>query len=734
MRQFCLFFACFLLLTLTFASYVRADDDVPIEVQRLSERVLVLTDDPDWGEANFAIASSEGLVVIDTPASPESAIRIRRAIEEKFGRSDFAYVINTHHHYDHTSGNQAYPEAVIIGHESCREWMLSEMGRKDHILYLLNAYITRRRLSLEVLEPESNGAQILRSQRNRLGRLYEEISEHLVVTEPTITFSDRLTLDLGDLTLNLIYFGSAHSDSDILIGVPEEGLLVIGDLFTRSRIINYSSAIEVLDVPRWIASLNAVLEGGNSIEHIILNLGVTITREELALLRDYIRDLWEGIVVSKAEGLDLEAALDRLSLESGFSYLSWFDLDETELQHIHSLAIRLFWRHDRSSAASAIERALSESGIEAATATYNEITSSHRDDYYFAESQFIYLGNKLIEAGHVSEALEIFRMNVELFPESWSAWLNLGKASDWYAGLEERALECYRNAVGLNPYNPFLISLLKRSEGTSRDLQNETDVPLRYAPGESTGLQGEYLGQTPPGLEPQVFAPGIVSTHGDLEFNVTFSADGRELYYSTRNSGLVVCRWEEDGWTAPEATPFSGFEPHVTPGGDQMFFGRGPQIWVMDRIEGGWGEPRYHGPGMRATVTSEGTVYVTKTEGRHGICRSRLVDGNYTEPEILEGAINYPTPGVHPCIAADESFIIFDSSRFGGQGGEGDLYVCFRNGDGSWSEAINLGDSVNTSGTNFCASLSPDGRYLFFTKNWDIYWVSTELLETLRPE
>ena len=61
-------------------------------------------------------------------------------------------------------------------------------------------------------------------------------------------------------------------------------------------------------------------------------------------------------------------------------------------------------------------------------------------------------------------------------------------------------------------------------------------------------------------------------------------------------------------------------------------------------------------------------------------------------------------------ISPDGSAIVFDSyQRPGAQGGEGDLFVAFRNGDGSWGEAHNLGDGVNHAGTNFCPSISPDG-------------------------
>jgi hypothetical protein len=88
----------------------------------------------------------------------------------------------------------------------------------------------------------------------------------------------------------------------------------------------------------------------------------------------------------------------------------------------------------------------------------------------------------------------------------------------------------------------------------------------------------------------------------------------------------------------------------------------------------------------------------------------------------------------HPCIAPDGSFIIFDSLIPSDKEGDEqtDLFISFRQKDGSWGDAINLGDKINTPGGNICASLAPDGKYLFYLANRDIYWVSTEFIEKLK--
>ncbi len=281
------------------------------------------------------------------------------------------------------------------------------------------------------------------------------------------------------------------------------------------------------------------------------------------------------------------------------------------------------------------------------------------------------------------------------------------------------------------------------------DLRLETSEPVRFESGSSTGLKGPYLGQEPPGPEPVVFAPGIVSTRGNFEFSCCFSPDGRELYFN-RSAHVYVSRLEEEGWTAPEPAPFNtrflDHEVHITADGQRAFFGsKRPHdgltgeeaygIWLMEREGTGWSEPWFEMPGMYVTTARNGNLYVTDMESEEsGIVCCELSEDGYGFPEPLGGGVNTPAPGWHPCIAADESFIVFDSERAGGQGGEGDFYVCFRAEDGSWGPAINLGEEINTEGGNMCASLSPDGKYLFYHSRNDIWWVSAEVIERLRPE
>ena len=104
--------------------------------------------------------------------------------------------------------------------------------------------------------------------------------------------------------------------------------------------------------------------------------------------------------------------------------------------------------------------------------------------------------------------------------------------------------------------------------------------------------------------------------------------------------------------------------------------------------------------------------------------------------ELASAAINTGTWLAHPFIAPDESYLLFDGRREGGYG-DSDIYVSFRQADGSWGEAINLGETVNTARWEASATVTPDGKYLFFHRTVgegdnDIFWMDAAIIERLR--
>lgn len=263
-----------------------------------------------------------------------------------------------------------------------------------------------------------------------------------------------------------------------------------------------------------------------------------------------------------------------------------------------------------------------------------------------------------------------------------------------------------------------------------------------------------YLNQKPPGITPEVFAPGIISTDAQ-EFSSSFSPDGKEFYF-TRNQvikyhTIMVSVKDSSGWTKPE--PFAAtkdldaFEPCVSADGKRIYFVSSAQtegqqmpsmdLWFVERTDSGWSEPVKPGApfnpnkAMFASTTLEGTLYTTY--GPEGpptadIARSKLINGVFQDYEVLGPEINSPGMDAYPYIAPDESYLVFSSGSPDGTKG---LYVSFRNPDGSWGKRKLINLESYKAGLPW---ISPDGKYLFFSANKDIYWVDSKVVFDLESE
>ena len=258
-------------------------------------------------------------------------------------------------------------------------------------------------------------------------------------------------------------------------------------------------------------------------------------------------------------------------------------------------------------------------------------------------------------------------------------------------------------------------------------------------------LTGTYLGQTLPSIIPEIFAPGIISSTENIEASCTFFPDDNEFYFSRTNglqpggnTYIMVTKYKNGKWTKPETASFSGsyndFEPHVTPDGSRMFLSRHNStdpsfnngLWIMERSNNEWLNPEYFRFGMFISATNEGTIYYGNltSQGTEDILRSEYIYGDYGEP-LGVGLIESPYLDAHPCVAPDESYLIFDSNR-NNPSGPLDLFVSFKQLDGSWGTPIYFGGLLGN-GAKMCATLSPDGKYLFYYSNNDLYWVNSEV-------
>lgn len=269
----------------------------------------------------------------------------------------------------------------------------------------------------------------------------------------------------------------------------------------------------------------------------------------------------------------------------------------------------------------------------------------------------------------------------------------------------------------------------------------------------SLPLKSQYLGQKVPGLIPEPFAPSLVSTE-IYEYDGAFTPDMKAFYFIRRGeegkkSAFYEYKYNEINgmWEKSEvASPWIG-RPVISPDGEIMHLGDR----YLQRTDSGWSELQSLEPPtvsndsmyiMRLSSSISGTYYFDtykENDLTFPIRYSRLINGKHEEPIALPKAINTGTFLSHPFIAPDESYLLFDAEREGGFG-DFDIYISFKQKDGTWGNAINLGGQINTNAWEASASITPDGKYLFFSRNVgsenfenvDIFWVDVEVLKHLK--
>lgn len=263
---------------------------------------------------------------------------------------------------------------------------------------------------------------------------------------------------------------------------------------------------------------------------------------------------------------------------------------------------------------------------------------------------------------------------------------------------------------------------------------------------------GPYLGEKPPGKTPVLFAPGIISLTGRYEFGITFSPDLKEIYFSANKpgelSGIFMTQQLNGKWSPVTPISFTGgresgeLHPFVSLDGERIYFSTHDadynknQNWYAERKNKAWGNAINLGPVINQdevfdiSESESGDLFYSNISKMKMVYAPKRAD---TYPEQLEVGID---KGIHGSISRAQDFLIVDARH--NERKDKDLYVYFKSDSGSWSSPVPLGSGVNTSFNETVPNLTPDGKFLFFSRYNEenglsnFYWVSTDVIEDLR--
>src|SRR6185437_8600324 len=168
----------------------------PPRIEEVSDGIFAyLQLDGSWGLNNTGfLVGRDAVLAVDACFTERRTRNLLHALRGQAGDRAVRTLVNTHHHGDHTFGNYLFlPQATIVGHERCRETIISEG------------------LAAQGLFPGVDWGTI-------------------EIAPPVVTFAERLDLWVDDLKVELIFVGPAHTTNDIVAWIPDRKLLFGGDV------------------------------------------------------------------------------------------------------------------------------------------------------------------------------------------------------------------------------------------------------------------------------------------------------------------------------------------------------------------------------------------------------------------------------------------------------------------------------------------------------------------------
>lgn len=241
------------------------------EITKLSGEVYRFRNNNHY--SMFAVTPA-GIIATD-PISPEAAEWLKAELTRRFNQP-VRYVVYSHDHADHISGGQVFADtAIVIAHENAKQAI---------------------------------------------------IGEKRPTAVPAVTFTDRLTLELGGTVVELAYVGRNHSDNSIVMRFPKERLLFAVD-FIPVETVAFRDFPDAY-VEDWIDSLKQV--EFMDFDVLVPGHGPLGRREHVRAFREYLEELRNEVLRLAREGKSLDEVKQAVKLskyEKWTNYQQWFPLN-----------------------------------------------------------------------------------------------------------------------------------------------------------------------------------------------------------------------------------------------------------------------------------------------------------------------------------------------------------------------------------------------------------------------
>ncbi|HZT77256.1 MAG TPA: MBL fold metallo-hydrolase [Vicinamibacterales bacterium] len=263
---------------------------------------------PGYGDVgldgnSIAVTSRDGVLVFDTNGTPAAAAAVLAQIRSITDRP-VRYVVNSHWHWDHWYGTetylQAFPDLRVIAHEKTRALMIGpalEFNRPglEHDLPTYVASVEQRAKSDPALQPLAVDDRFFLEQKRAVHHVF-----------PNVTFTDRMTIALGERHIEVLNYGRGVTPGDAFVYLPNEKVLLLGDLLVNP--ITFALACYPTE---WVH----VLERIDRLDANVIVTGHGAPLHDKALLHDTLavfQTLLQAGTAAHARGLTADEARDAI--------------------------------------------------------------------------------------------------------------------------------------------------------------------------------------------------------------------------------------------------------------------------------------------------------------------------------------------------------------------------------------------------------------------------------------
>jgi len=391
--------------------------EIKIEFTKINDHIYKLTGFDNFDINVVASVGPDGILLVD--AGTENMGKLLPGALKKISDADVKYLINTHFHNDHTGGNKYFKDkATIIGHSNILERM------------------TGKYFALGPLPQEGI---------------------------PNRTFDDTLTLHFNGEDVIMKHLPGGHTDTDILVYFSDSKILCVGDMVCPGNfpyvdvpnggsVDNYALYIKYIithypDDVIIIAGHRHILHNIELNEYFkTLNTTINIIRKQIALGKTVEE-------MQQAEILADYAEWGEWPLISANNWIHWVHESLTHEDSPPPVSI-----------AKPLTEIIMQEGIESAVAHYRDLKKNRPDEFGFGANQLNMLGYQLMFRDMLDEAVEIFKLNIEAYPEWSNVYDSMGEAY-MNRGDKELAIKNYEKSLELNPENENARQMLKQLRG-----------------------------------------------------------------------------------------------------------------------------------------------------------------------------------------------------------------------------------------------------------------------------